>query len=406
MLALRIALRYLFSRKSHNAVNIISSISVAGVAVATSAIVCVLSVFNGFTRLASGRLGLIDPDIKIESKTPGGLIDNLSQTLPLVEGLNGVAAAVPLVEGQALSMFRNTQQAVEVIGAGAGYERVCGIDSAVIDGVYMSYTAENVPLASLSVGSAITLGVRPGFDVPIVLFTPRRIGRISASSPLSAFRSDTLFVSSVWQTNQAELDEATVIVPVESARSLLQLPDSSATAIAVKVAPGVSVSATVRALKQQLGGNYRVLTRIEQEEASFRMIEIEKWITFLMLGFILVIASFNVVSTLSMLIIEKRYDMDTLCNLGARPSIVGRIFLWEGWLITLAGGVAGIILGAVLCFAQQKGEFIKLNADPTQLTIAAYPVELHPADIAAVMALLVVVGLAVGAIASRIASRK
>lgn len=372
---------------------------------ATSAIVCVLSVFNGFTRLASGRLGLIDPDIKIEKKVAGALIDNLSATLPLVEGQAGVEAAVPLVEGQALAMFRNAQQAVELIGAGEGYENVCFIDSAVIDGVYMSYTAEGVPLASLSVGNAINLGARPGFDVPMVLFTPRRVGRISASSPLTAFRSDTLFVSSVWQTEQSELDEATVIVPVESARSLLQLPDGTATAIAVKVAPGMSIAATVRALKQQLGDDYRVMTRIEQEEASFRMIEIEKWITFLMLGFILVIASFNVVSTLSMLIIEKRYDMHTLCDLGARPSIVGRIFLWEGWLITLAGGVAGIILGALLCFAQQKGEFIKLNADPTRLTITAYPVELHSADIAAVIGLLIVVGLAVGAIASRIARK-
>ncbi len=405
MLALRIALRYLFSRKSHNAVNIISSISVAGVAVATSAIVCVLSVFNGFSRLASGRLGLIDPDIKIERKMAGALISDLPATLSLVEGQPGVAAAVPLVEGQALSMFRNAQQAVEMIGAGRGYEDVCNIDSAVIDGVYMSYTAEGEPLASLSVGNAINLGARPGFDVPMVLFTPRRVGRISASSPLTAFRSDTLFVSSVWQTEQSELDEATVIVPIQSARYLLQLPDSSATAIAVKVAPGVTVAATVRALKQKLGDDYRVMTRIEQEEASFRMIEIEKWITFLMLGFILVIASFNVVSTLSMLIIEKRYDMHTLLNLGARPSIIGRIFLWEGWLITLAGGVAGILLGALLCFAQQKGEFIKLSADPTQLTITAYPVELHSADIAAVMGLLIVVGLAVGAIASRIARK-
>lgn len=403
MLSLCIALRYLFSRKSHNAVNIISIISIAGVAVATMAIVCVLSVFNGFKEIAAGRLSLINPELKAVPEQ-GKVIAGADSLARMVTDMEDVALAVPTLSEQALASFRGTQLPVVLTGVTDRYREVVKIDSTIIDGEFILMDPYGYRAGALSVGAAITLGARPNPYEPVALFAPRRVGRINPASPIGAFRSDSVLVSGVWQIEQADIDEAGAIVSLETARDLFDYTDGEASAIEIALHPGTDTGAAKKEIAARLKG-WKILDRQEQQESSFRMIAIEKWITFLMLAFILVIASFNVVSTLSMLIIEKRADMATLRSLGAERGMTSRIFLWEGWLISMVGGLAGIVTGTALCLGQQKWGWLKLNGDPTQLTITAYPVAAEWSDIAIVFALVAVVGLLIGGIAAALARR-
>ena len=393
MITLRIALRYLFSRKSHNAVNVISIISMLGVAVATAAIVCVLSVFNGFSDLATGRLSRIDPEIKVEAVN-GKSFPRADSLAAIVTSLEEIAVAEPTVEEHALAMYNGLQMAVLLKGVGAHYPEVIDIPGLIIDGEYLS-SEPGVPAATLSVGTAVKLQARPEMPELLKLYVPRRQGRINPSNPMAAFRVDSLIVGGVYQVEDNESDAETVVAPLDIVRNLLEYSDE-ATALELKTVQGVSIDRARRAVVDRLGPQFRVSDRLEQQADSLRMISVEKWITFLMLAFILIIALFNVVSTLSMLIIEKRDNMSTLRALGATSGTVRRIFLWEGWLISIVGGVAGCTLGVILCLAQQYGKFIKLGGDASGLTVTVYPVRLEAADVALTITLVVLLGLILG----------
>lgn len=403
MVSLRIALRYLFSKKSHNAVNVISVISMMGVAVATAAIVCVLSVFNGFSDLAFDRLSKIDPDLRL-TPVRGKTIGHADSMARVLAGVPGVDAAMPVVQEHALAIFDGTQMAVRLLGVPDGYSRITDIDHIMIDGDYMSGDSEG-GYATLSVGTALRLGARPDSFSPLNLYVPRRKGRINPSNPMAAFRTETLCVGGVYQVDDGDKDARTVMAPISAVRNLLDYT-TEASAIDMKVAEGSDVSRVAASVCAVAGADFRVMDRLEQESESFRMISVEKWITFVMLAFILVIASFNVISTLSMLIIEKRANMATLRAMGADMSMVRRIFLWEGWLISVVGGLTGIVLGVSLCLAQQLGGFIKLGGDPSQLSVSVYPVRADVYDLLAVALLVMVTGLIVGLVTSRFVSDK
>lgn len=405
MLSLRIALRYLFARKSHNAVNIISIVAVAGVAVATMATICVLSVFNGFASLVSGRLSVIDPELKAVP-VAGKVIEGADSLAGLLGALPDVGAAVATLDDQALAIAGDTQMPLTVKGVGEGYEQVAGIDSAIIDGSFALSDPYGYPAMALSIGAAVALGVHPDPFNPVAVYAPRRVGRISAANAMSAFVTDSILVAGVWQVEQTDYDASTAIIPLDRARRLFGYDRCEASAIEIALAPGVSVGEGCRSVASALGPGWNVLTRAEQQTASFRMIAVEKWITFVMLAFILIIASFNVVSTLSMLIIEKRANLITLRSLGATPGAIGSIFFWEGWLISMLGGVIGVILGVALCIIQQTFGLIRLHGDPDSLSLSAYPVEVAPADIVAVTLLVAAVGAFVGLIAARLARRQ
>lgn len=403
MLTLRIALRYLFSRKSHNVVNVISRISVAGVAVATAAIVCVLSVFNGFTQLTASRLSKIDPDLRIEPATGKTIAGADSLAAALAARTELFAAAAPVVEERALAMYGSRQLPVRIKGVPDGYDSIVEIDDVIIDGEFLDHDGD-YDCATMSVGVAISLNARPGYFDKLTIFTPRRTGRINAAMPMSALRTDTLLLSAVYEVEQSEYDTDRIILPIRSARRLLDYT-TEAQAIELRLAPGVTITEAKRALADLPADRFVVKDRLMQQDNSFKMIAVEKWITFAMLAFILVIASFNVISTMSMLIIEKEDNISTLQALGAAPSMISWIFLLEGWLISLIGGAAGIILGTLLCIAQQAGGFIKLNGDPSQLSVTAYPVSLQITDLVAVALLVAATGLLIGLIASRYSAR-
>lgn len=400
MVSLRIALRYLFSRKSHNAVHVISVISMAGVAVATAAIVCVLSVFNGFSDLAYSHLSLIDPQLKIVP-VQGKVIERADSLCTLVRNIDKVKIAAPAISEQALAIYGERQMPVTLMGVPDCYPQIVDVENALIDGCWMlNDTLTGQLCAVMSVGSAISLGARPGYDELLALYVPRRVGRISQANPMASFRSDSLWVAGVFEVGQSDYDNSLVFISLSGARQLLEFT-TEASSVNIRLQENVDVDEARRDISEAVGPQYKVANRLEQQQNSFRMIKVEKWISFLMLAFILIIASFNVVSTLSMLIIEKRDNMATLRALGAVPSQISGIFFFEGWLISIVGGLSGILLGVVLVAAQQWGGFIKLSADPNQLSVTEYPVHLMATDLLWVLLLVVAVGLVIGAIAYR-----
>ncbi|MCM1452799.1 MAG: FtsX-like permease family protein [Clostridium sp.] len=390
MLSWRIACRYLLSRKSHNAVNVISIISVAGVAVATAAIVIVMSVFNGFSLLAAQHLSEMDADVKVVP-AKGKTIANADSVAAAILEMEEAAAAEPVIEERALAIAEGKQMPVIFKGVSVTYGDVSHIDSLMIDGQRLAYPY-GMPGMQESVGVALGLDARPGISTTVDLYAPRRQGRINPANPQASFRQRQFMVTGVFQVNQPEYDNEYVIIPIDEARELLEYT-TECTAIEVSAKDGDSEKAAA-IIAERLGPDYKALSRGQQEEVAFRMISIEKWVTFLMLAFILAIASFNIISTLSLLVIEKRENMATLRALGATSSMIRGIFMRQGWLITMAGGAAGVILGAALSLTQQYGRFIKLNGDPSMLTIDSYPVKVEPLDLAIVLAAVAAVAFA------------
>lgn len=403
MFSLRVALRYLFSKKSHNAVNVISIVSMFGVGIATAAIVCVLSVFNGFTDLAIDRMSAFDPPLRIVPQK-GKVIASADSLAGEIGRLQEVGFAVPTIKEQGLAMFNGAQMAVDMYGVPDGYDNVVDLSRIVIDGQTATPSSE-IPVALLSVGVAMRLKAFPGTDGLIGMYVPKRLGKVNTANPMASFRSDSLFVGGVIRTDDKDIDTRAVYLPIERVRQLLEYDGGEATSIDVAPAEGVDAEVAAGEIEALLPAGLTVQDRFQQEAQSFRMIAIEKWITFVMLTFILVIASFNIITTLSMLIIEKKDNLLTLRALGATIPTVRRIFVWEGWLITLLGGVGGVVLGSVLVLAQQYGGFIKLSGDPAMLSVTVYPVRLETMDLIIVFALIAAIGAIVGALTARFAVR-
>ena len=389
MLSLRIALRYLFSKKSHRAVNIISSIAIAGVAVATTAIVVVLSVFNGFSRLSEEHMSRIDPDIMIAA-TAGksfGAADSLARAISAVAD---VMAASAVIEEKAMLVSDQARIPVEFKAVGDSYDSVVDLDGVIIDGAYMN-SFDTMACMQLSVGVANRTGLRPGVATVAELYVPRRTGRINPANPASSLRSSRMMVTGVLQVDQSDVDNDRIVIPLSEARRMLDYSDE-ATAIEVSLRPGADAAGVTAEIGRIAGDGFKVLDRHMQQADAFRMIRIEKWVTFMMLVFILLIASFNIISTMSLLIIEKRSDSSILRALGASLGAVRNIFAAQGFLIPLTGGTAGIAAGIALSLIQEHLGVIKLAGDPAALTIDVYPVALAWGDIAVVAAAVICVG--------------
>lgn len=396
MLSLRIALRYFFSRKSHGAVNVISLISLAGVAVATMAMVCVLSVFNGFTDLALSRTSQIDPPLQVTPVLGKTFADGEALAAQIAK-LPEVAVAMPVVEETALAGYYGKQMPVRVKGVPRGYARVVDVSALYIDSIPPQFDppAEG---AALSVGTAVGLEARPDPYAILELYAPRREGRINPSAPMGAFRADSLAVTAVYQVEDQASDANHVIIPLHRARALLGYT-AEATAIEAAPIPGYTVDEAREAIIRALGGEVNVADRVMQQEAAFRMINIEKWVTFVMLAFIMLIAAFNIISTMAMLIIEKERDADTLRVLGATQSMVAGIFTAEGALITVTGGVIGIAIGVALSLWQQCTGIIKMGGDHSVMIIDSYPVRVEWTDQAAVLLIVAVIAIITGLLA-------
>lgn len=385
MLSLRIAFRYLVSRKSHGTVNTISAISVAAVAVAAAAMIIVLSVFNGFSSLAAGKLSRLDPDymlVPVKGKT----IAAADSLCALLRSIPGVASAEPEITEQAFATTpQGRRMGLIVKGMTPAGLAASGLGGVIIDGDgSLAVTDSLLPPSIISVGTAVSLNLRPSVDLcDFTLYEPRRLARVNPANPMGAFRSIPLQATGVYQIEQEEYDKDMVIIPYAVASRLLDYPSSVASSVAVQLRSGASASSVASALEKVAAErSLRVLDRFRQQQAAFRMIAVEKWITFLMLGFILLIASFNIVSTLYMMMLEKQANIRILHAMGATRAFVARIFVSQGWLIVVLGGVAGIILGSLLVLGQQHFGWIKLSAaDPSLMAVDSYPVVLSAGDI-------------------------
>ncbi len=389
MFSLKVALRYLFSKKSRNAINVISVISVLGVAVATSTIVCVMSVFNGFGKLAESHIASITPQVRV-APAKGKVIENVDSVVRCVAAVDGVELTTVMIEEQALAIYNGMQLPVRMIGVDSLFAAVTGFDATIIDGEY-ELSDSLFRYASLSVGVANRLQAHPSFYQYVGLYTPRRVGRINPANPAAAFRGDSLVVSSVFETDALDYDTDCIVLPISSVEQMLDY-EGEASSIGVKLAESADEKDVIYALSSVLGPNYVVNNRLRQHADSFRMIEVEKWITFLLLAFILVIASFNVISTLSMIVVEKDANIHTMKALGASRKQISRIFFIEGWIISAAGGVIGVAVGIVLCLLQENYGLLKLSGDASMMTVNAYPVVVKAVDIVAILLLTVVIG--------------
>lgn len=402
-LPLKIAWRYLVSKKGHQAVNIISIVAVCGVVVATAALICVLSVFNGFRGLIMGKLAMLDPQVAITA-TMGKTINDADSVIDVVNGIPGVERAVPVIEDQALAIYAQLQTPVRLKGVPDDYNTMNGMDSVIVDGVW-KLRDQVSRYAVVGAGPAIKLCVRPDFFGMIRLYAPKRQGRVKIANPMGAFRSDSLFTSGIFQLQQNSYDADLIFVPLEVARQLFDY-ETEATQIEVLLSPGASENQVMQGIAGTLGDGYQVKDRLMQQREAYRLVNVEKWMAFLLLAFILVIATFNVISTLSLLIIEKDDSIATLRALGAHDRQISRIFVLQGWLITLAGAVTGVVIGLILCLCQQQFGWLRLSGDPANMIISAYPVEVQWQDVVITLALVAAVGLLTSMVTAVIMRRR
>lgn len=386
--SLRVAWRYLFSKKSHNAVNIITGISSAGIAVGAMAMVCVMSVFNGIESLVSDMFSSFDPDLKITA-VEGKTFSLDSAAFDQVRRLPGVEVFTEVVEENALVSFRDKHIPATVKGVDEScFRRMTRIDSILFDGEFVLFDGGFERIVP-GVGVASSLGLGAHFIDPVYLYAPKRTARVNMLRPETSFNRVPVFVSGIFMVQQQPYDDQYVLVSLRRARELFEYDDRTVSAVELKLAEGVEVDAVKRSVRQVLGAGFAVKDRYEQQESFFKIMKMEKWITYLFLSLILLIASFNILGSLSMLIIEKEADIATLRNLGADRRLVKRIFLIEGWLISLVGAVTGMVLGTVLCLAQQHFGFLRMG---NNYITEAYPVVVHPGDVLLVLATVAAMG--------------
>ena len=376
-LPLRFALRYLFARKSHNVINIISGISVAGMAIGTAALVIILSVFNGFNKLVSDSLSDAQPDLVVRPAAGKAFIPD-STAFSWLYDQEMVFNMSSVIEEQAFISFDGKQSLARVKGVDSVFEEESPIQDHITDGVFALHRGTR-PLAVVGSALAWSLDINPRFIAPLEIYYPDREGTVSLSNPTASLRSTKVSVAGLFAIN-AELDAELVLVPIETMRELMDY-DDEVSAVEIRLAKGTSdkdAQKLVRELEDRLGADYSVLDRYRQNEALYKMMRYEKLAIYMILIFIVIIIALNIYSSLTMLIIEKRGDIDTLHSLGAPESMTRRIFLLEGWLISLLGLAIGLVLGVVLVLLQQRFGLIRM---PGNYIISSYPVILQGADI-------------------------
>jgi ABC-type lipoprotein release transport system permease subunit len=389
-LSLRISFRYLFSKKSHNAINIISIISACGVCVGTIALVCVLSVYNGFESLIKDLFNQFDPDLKI-TLVEGKSFDISSSELQKVKSMDKVASFTKVLEENALIKYGEKQTPAIIKGVSDNYVNVNHIEDIMYRGTF-KLKDKSYSYAVAGVGLASQLNMATNFIDPISIYAPKRTQRINMASPESSFNQQYIYLSGIFSVKQAEYDDKYLIVPIEMAQQLFEYGPNMVTAVELKIAPNVNVDKVQKEIKTILGKNYNVKNRYEQQESFYRIMRVEKWISYLILSFILLIAIFNIIGSLSMLIIEKQSDITTLRNMGASNKQIKSIFLYEGWLISVMGAFVGIVIGAALCLAQEFFGFIKLHGGDNNFIINAYPVDLHMTDLLLIFITVITMG--------------
>ena len=385
-----IARRYLFSKKSHNAINVISAISVCGVALATLALVCTLSVFNGFQDLVSTFFTAFDPQLKVVP-VEGKVFDGQDERIRNLKSMPEIALVSESLEDNALVQYQGRQAMAVIKGMEDNFSELTPIDTILFGRGELLLHDEVADYAVPGVQLLASLGAGVRFLDPLEIYAPKRGAKVNMANPAASFNSGNLFSSGlVFAVNQEKYDGSYIITSLQFARKLFQYAGNEVSAVNLKLKPDADAGAVKAKIEEMLGSDFRVLDRYEQQADTFRIMEIEKLISYLFLTFILAIACFNVIGSLSMLIIDKRDDVETLRNLGADERQLLRIFLFEGRMISCIGAVAGIVLGVLLCWLQQTFGLISLGTSGSFI-VDAYPVSVHFWDVTLVFFTVVAV---------------
>lgn len=386
-----IARRYLFSRKSTHAINVISGISVVGVAVATMALVVTLSVFNGFHDLVASFFTQMDPQLKV-TPVKGKVAPADDPVLTKIRQLPEVEVATECLEDQALVVYGDRQMMVRLKGVEDNFDQLTHIREILEgDGTFELHAAD-LSYGIPGLGVAYQMGLGYTYQMPLRVYAPRREGQLDLTSPEEGFVEDELYSPGVvFCMKQGKYDKNYILTSVYFTRSLFQ-QDGMLSSLELRLKPGSDFDRVKARMQQLAGSRYYVRDRYEQQDDTFRIMKVEKLIAYIFLTFILVIACFNIIGSLSMLIIDKRRDVVTLRNLGASDRQITRIFLFEGRMISAIGAVAGILLGLLLCWLQQQYGLVRLGSSEGAFVVDAYPVSVHPWDIALVFVTVISVG--------------
>lgn len=389
--SLFIARRYLFSKKSTNAINVISAISVVGVAVATMALVIVLSVFNGFHDLVASLFTAFDPQIEVvPAKGKDAPTDD--PLLTEIRNLPEVEVATECVEDNALVFYGDKQAMVTIKGVDDNFTKLTRINDLLYGEDEFALRAANLQYGVLGIRLAQQLGTGTRWKGFMRVFAPNREGQFDISNPASGFVVDSLLSPGVvFSVRQAKYDQRYILTSSSFARNLFGM-QGMLTALELKLKPNANTDVVKKKIQNIVGSKYKVLDRYEQQEDTFRIMNVEKIIAYIFLTFILVVACFNIVGSLSMLIIDKKADVTTLRNLGATDKQIVRIFLFEGRMISALGALLGVGLGLLLCWLQQQYGLVSLGKSEGSFIVNAYPVSVHYIDVFGIFITVIAVG--------------
>lgn len=395
-----IAKRYLVSKKKQNVINIISMISVVGVSLGTMALIIVLSAFNGLNGLITSLFGSFDPDLKITALVGKTFVPN-SQEFDQIKKMEKVLFYAEALEDNALLKYGNRQRPAIVKGVSEEFALMTGVDTMLTGGEFVLEQTNN-KYAVIGYGVARSLGVGLNFIDPIKFYVPKRNAKVG-HNPMNAFKVDFLFPKGVFSI-QEDFDSQYVLVPMAFARTLFERKEE-VSAIEIKLKDFDQSDEVQEDIQNLLGEDFLVKNRFEQHDVLFKMMETEKTAIFFILAFILVIASFNIIGSLSMLIIDKQNDIETLKSIGANKTLIQRIFLLEGWLISLSGAVIGTFLGVLICYLQLKFGLIKITG-ADNFVFSTYPVRIQFLDVSLVFLTVVVIGYLASRLPVRYLTRK
>jgi lipoprotein-releasing system permease protein len=385
-LSFYIAKRYLFAKKSRNAINIISAVSVAGVAVGTMALIIILSVFNGLETMVSAIFNTFDPDIKITADEGKTFIADTS-SLNLLANIDGVSVYSLAIEENALLKYGDRQFIATIKGVDNNYTMVTDIDSSMWEGDFILRSDNGREYAIPGIGVAQYLGIRLNFITPLNIFVPRKTGSTNLSAE-NAFNRRYIFPSGIFEVEK-EYDSKYVYIPIELARELTEIEDE-VSSIEIKFTEHADPGSVKKNIIEIYGKGFTVHDRYEQQEIFYKVMRSERLAIFFILTFILIIASFNIIGSLTMLIIEKEHDIKILKSLGADNDLIKKIFIFEGWLISIIGALTGLILGFIICWLQQTYGLVKLQSE--SLIMDAYPVVIKLKDFIIVPATVLLIG--------------
>lgn len=390
-LSLYIAKRYLFSKKSHQVINIISGVAIAGIALATAAMVCTLSVFNGFQGIVAKQFSAFDADIKITA-TSGKVITTDAPEILQVAGIQEIESKSFCVEGKAMAGIGGKQAMVTIKGVDENFASLTNIQSILHGPGEFILSDGTDDYAVLGGGLAETLGCGVFFNTPLEIYVPNRQGNINLTIPARNFKKSELQSSGlVFILNQPEYDGEYIITSDTFARDVFSREANEATSMELKLKGDANASKTKKEVEKILGSSYIVQDRYEQQESVYKVMQVEKMISYIFLTFILMVACFNIIGSLAMLIIEKRENMKTLRSLGAENKAIANIFVYEGAIISAIGAAIGIVAGVALSLAQQHFGLIAMGSTD-DFIVESYPVEIIPGDVAIIFATVIVVG--------------